>query len=123
MRAAAARYSGSTPGLPRIRYWQVWIEPNVNKFFRHQYENGKLLAPKRYAAMVNAVADAVHSIHPDNKVIAGGLSPFTVTRGDTQTITPMTFMQDMLCMKANGKPKSSCPRRVRSRPRCSRRSV
>ena len=113
MRAAADRYSGRYAGLPRIRYWQVWIEPNVNKFFRHQYEDGKLLAPKRYAAMVNAVADAVHSVRPDNKVIAGGFSPFTVTRGDTHTITPMTFMEDMLCMRPNGKPRSSCPRRVR----------
>jgi len=113
MRAAAERYSGKYTGLPRIRYWQVWNEPNVNKFFRHQYENGKLLATKRYAAMVNAVADAVHAVRADNKVIAGGLSPFTVSRGDTKAITPMVFMQDMLCMKANGKPQSSCARRVR----------
>jgi hypothetical protein len=113
MHAVALRYSGSYLGLPRIRYWQVWIEPNVNRFFRHQYENGKLLAPSRYAAMVNAVADAVHAVHPDNKVIAGGLSPFTVTRGDTKTITPMTFMAEMLCMKVNGKPKPGCGVRVR----------
>jgi hypothetical protein len=113
MHAAAERYSGRYPGLPRIRYWQVWIEPNVNKFFRHQFENGKLLAPKRYASMVNAVADAVHSSRADNKVIAGGLSPFTVSRGKTKTITPMVFMQDMLCMKANEKPRRSCSRRVR----------
>ncbi len=111
MRAAAARYSGSTPGLPRIRYWQIWIEPNVNKFFRHQYENGKLLAPKRYAAMVNAVADAVHSVRPDNKVIAGGLSPFTVTRGDTQTITPMAFMAGHAVHEGKRQAESSCPRR------------
>jgi hypothetical protein len=107
MHAAATRYSGSYLGLPRIRYWQVWIEPNVNKFFRNQP-----LAPTRYAAMVNAVADAVHSVHPDNKVIAGGLSPFTVTRGDTRTITPMIFMADMLCMKLNASPRPGCDRRV-----------
>ena len=113
LHAAAERYSGAFPGLPRIRYWQVWIEPNVNKFFRHQYEGGELLAPSRYAADVNAVADAVHAVHADNKVIAGALSPFTVSVGDTRTITPMTFMEDMLCMKANGTPKPGCTRRVR----------
>ena len=113
MRAAAERYSGSYQGLPRIRYWQVWIEPNVNKFFGHQFEHGKLLAPIRYAAMVNAASDAVHAVHPDNKVIAGGLSPFTVTRGETRAITPMTFMESMLCMKPNGKPLAGCSRRVR----------
>ena len=113
MRAAAVRYSGSFPGLPRIRYWQIWIEPNVNKFFRNQYENGKLIAPTRYAAMVNAAADAVHAVRPDNKVIAGGFSPFTVTVGDTRAITPMVFMANMLCMTLKGKPKAGCTRRVR----------
>jgi hypothetical protein len=112
MQAAAERYSGTFPGLPRVRYWQVWIEPNVNKFFRHQFEGGKLIAPARYAADVNAAADAIHAVHADNKVIAGGLSPFTVSVGDTRAITPMTFMEDMLCMKANGTPKSGCTRRV-----------
>jgi len=112
MQAAAERYSGSFEGLPRIRYWQIWIEPNVNKFFRHQFEGGKLLAPTRYAAMVNAAAAAIHAVHADNKVIAGGFSPFTVTRGDTRAITPMTFMEDMLCMTPAGKPKAGCDRRV-----------
>ena len=27
-RAAARRYSGSFQGLPRVRYWQAWNEPN-----------------------------------------------------------------------------------------------
>jgi hypothetical protein len=111
MHAAAERYSGSE-GLPRIRYWQVWIEPNVNKFFRHQFEGGKLIAPIRYAAMVDAAADAIHAVRPDNKVIAGGLSPFTVTRGDTRAITPMVFMANMLCMTVKGKPKAGCSRRI-----------
>ena len=112
MHAAALRYSGTYPGLPRIRYWQIWIEPNVNRFFRPQLENGKPVAPKRYAAIVNAGADAIHAVRGDNKVIAGGLSPFTVSRGDTSTIGPMAFMREMLCMNAKNKPRASCSRRV-----------
>ena len=112
MRAAALRYSGTYPGLPRIRYWQIWIEPNVNRFFRPQVENGQPVAPRRYAALVNAGADAIHAVRADNKVIAGGLSPFTVTRGDTSTIGPMSFMREMLCMNAKNKPRASCSRRV-----------
>ena len=112
MHAAALRYSGSYPGLPRIRYWQIWVEPNVNKFFRPQRENGKPVAPQRYAAIVNAGADAIHAVRADNKVIAGSLSPFTVTRGDTSTIGPMAFMREMLCMNAKNKPRASCSRRV-----------
>jgi hypothetical protein len=112
MRAAALRYSGTYPNLPRIRYWQIWIEPNVNKFFRPQVENGKAVAPQRYVALVNAAYESIHAVHADNKVIAGGLSPFTVTRGDTSTIGPMPFMRSMLCMNAKNKPKASCSRRV-----------
>jgi hypothetical protein len=114
MHAAATRYSGSYEGLPRIRYWQIWIEPNVNKFFNPQYDrNGKPLAPVRYAALVNAAADAVHTVRADNKLIAGGLSPFTVKIGDTHTIGPMAFMRSMLCMTAKNTPQASCDRRVR----------
>jgi hypothetical protein len=114
MGAAAERYSGTYLDLPRVRYWQIWIEPNVNKFFKPQVDaQGKPLAPIRYAAMVNAAADAVHAVHADNKVIAGGLSPFTVNIGDTRTIGPMAFMRSMLCMNAKNQPQASCTRRVR----------
>ncbi|HEX9415101.1 MAG TPA: hypothetical protein VF895_00170 [Gaiellaceae bacterium] len=112
MRAAAERYSGQYQGLPRIRYWQVWIEPNVNKFFKPQYANGKPVSPAKYAALVNAAAVAVHGVHADNKVIAGGLSPFTVTFGETNTIGPMKFMREMLCMTTKNRPRPSCSRRV-----------
>src|SRR5215203_4170442 len=112
MRAAAEHYSGRNAGLPRIRYWQIWIEPNVNKFFKPQFQNGKPVAPARYAALVDAATLAVHRVHADNKLVAGGLSPFTVTFGETRTIGPMAFMRDMLCMTAANKPRPGCNRRV-----------
>jgi hypothetical protein len=112
MRAAAERYSGKYPGLPRVRTWQIWIEPNVNKYFKPQFENGKPVAPARYAALVNAAAASIHAVHADNKVIAGGLSPFTVTLGETRTIGPMRFMREMLCMTKQNKPRRGCSRRV-----------
>jgi hypothetical protein len=112
MRAAAERYSGKYPGLPRIRDWQIWVEPNVNKFFRPQFVDGKPVAPARYAAIVNAGAASIHAVHADNKVIVGGLSPFTVTFGDTHTIAPMRFMREMLCMTKQNTPRRGCSRRV-----------
>lgn len=113
MRAAAERYSGTHAGLPRIRYWQIWIEPNVNKFFKPQFAGSTPVAPIKYAALVNAAADAVHAVHADNKVIAGGLSPFTVTFGELRTMGPMQFMREMLCMTAANKPRPGCSRRAR----------
>jgi hypothetical protein len=112
MHAAAERYSGRYLGLPRVRYWQVWIEPNVNKFFAPLFEGGKPVAPVRYAALVDAAASAVHAVDPTNRVIAGGLSPFTVKLGGTQTIGPLRFMRTMLCMSKGAHPKPTCDRRV-----------
>jgi len=33
MRAAAERYSGRHSGLPRVRYWRIWSEPNISVYF------------------------------------------------------------------------------------------
>ena len=116
MHAAALRYSGAYPGLPRIRYWQIWIEPNVNRFFRPQLENGKPVAPKRYAAIVNAAADAIHAVRGRQQ--GDRRRPLAVhghAAGDTSTIGPMAFMREMLCMNAKNKPRASCcaPRPLR----------
>src|SRR6185503_3486207 len=34
--AAAERYSGHFAGLPRVRYWQAWNEPNLILFLNPQ---------------------------------------------------------------------------------------
>jgi hypothetical protein len=107
-RAAAERYSGRTPGVPRVRYWQVWNEPNVQVFLYPQFRDGKPYAPTVYRSMVNSVGSAVHAVRADNLVIAGGLSPFTVTRGSTVTIGPLRFMRDMLCMSKGRRPQATC---------------
>ena len=90
--AAARRFSGTFKALPRVRYWQVWNEPNLSTFFNPQLSNqltqtprcpfppGKVVSADRYRKMVNATAQTLHRIRPDNVVIAGGLSPFCGTQ-------------------------------------------
>lgn len=96
--AAAARYdgsftpSGATDPLPRIRYWQVWNEPNRNYFLRPQWLGDTLVSPERYRAMVNEVAASVRDVHEDNLVIAGGQAPL----GNKQGPAPMRFMRQLL---------------------------
>ena len=114
MRAAAERYSGRVPGVPRIKYWQVWIEPNVNLWYSPQFDGGgKPVSPETYRQLVNAVADAVHGARPDNVVVAGGLSPFTVRTRGLATVGPMRFMRQLLCMSAGPTPRPTCSRRTR----------
>jgi hypothetical protein len=112
MLAAARRYSGafrslppprllapqvgSTPSLPRVRYWQIWNEPNHIEFISPQWDaSGRPVSPIIYRQMLNAAADSVHKVHPDNLVITGGLSPFAQPN---RAMAPMQFMSALLCM-------------------------
>jgi hypothetical protein len=118
--AAARRYRGGFHGLPRVRYWQVWNEPNLSIELMPQSVGRTPVSPDIYRGMVNAVARAVHGVHRDNVVVAGGLAPFG---GDVnepngnrvegqERIHPMPFMRRLLCMSAGARPKPSCSKKV-----------
>ena len=97
-RAAAIRYSGafvpspSAAPLPRVRYWQAWNEPNRDYFFMPQFENGRLVSPTLYRAMVNSFAAGVRAVSPTNVVVAGGLAPI----GREGKPAPLRFMRAFL---------------------------
>jgi hypothetical protein len=104
--AAAVRYGGGFEGLPRVRYWQVWNEPNLLFYLNPQHDGGRPVSPQWYRIMVNAFADAVHAVHRDNVVVAGGLAPFTskIGRRSEWGVGPLAFMRAMLCMSKALKP-------------------
>lgn len=104
--AVARRYSGSFHGLPRVRYFQGWNEPNISLYLLPQLVNGKPWSPDWYRRMLNGFADAVHSVHANNVVVAAGLAPFrdvTVTAQDPDW-GPLSFMRDLLCLGPDLKP-------------------
>jgi hypothetical protein len=76
VRAFAARYGSrgsfwsEHPGLPRmpVRSYEVWNEPNVEKFFP-----GQSTAPERYADLYMAAAAGVRAADPNGQVLIGGL--------------------------------------------------
>lgn len=117
--AAARRYSGTFQGLPRVRYWQVWNEPNLSVFFNPQlstqltqtpscpFEPSRVVSADLYRGMVNATAAALHGVHSGNVVIAGGLSPFCGTNGVVAT-APLLFMRRFLCMSDDPVPEPTC---------------
>jgi hypothetical protein len=111
--AVAERYSGRFAALPRVRYWQLWNEPNHFGFLTPQIENGALVSADQYRALVNAFADAVHSVNPDNMVIAGGLAPFHNDGADQIVTPPLAFMRALLCMSGGSKPKPTCATKVK----------
>lgn len=96
--AAARRYDGTNLLRARVRYWQIWNEPNLETYFSADH------AAQRYRATVNAGYAAIHAVRADNLVVAGGFSPF----GGFRSIAPMLFMRAMLCMSTNTKADPSC---------------
>jgi hypothetical protein len=95
-RAAARRYSGSFQGLPRVRYWLAWNEPNLHRYLAPQYSHHRLVSVSRYRKMVNAMAASVHGVHHDNVVVAGELAPLDTPTGPGS----MKFTRAALCVSA-----------------------
>ncbi len=113
-KAVATRYSGKFDGLPRVRWWQAWNEPNISLYLVPQLENGQPISPAWYRRMLNAFAAAVQSVHSDNVVVAGGLAPF---RDVTPSVVaqdpdwgPLSFMRELLCLSKSLRP--TCSDRV-----------
>jgi hypothetical protein len=114
--AAAKRYSGSTPGLPRVKYWEIWNEPNIGLYFQPQFLNGEPYSPTWYRNFVNAASDSLKSVHPDNFVIAGSTAPFYDLTPETLAVNPtwgpMAFTRDVLCLSRQLTPTCHSPVRI-----------
>jgi len=113
--AAARRYGGAFQAegaaLPRVRYWQVWNEPAARSDLKPQFRGNRPVAVGHYRRMVNAFAVAVHRVHADNLVVAGGLGPFGHNAKDIQVVAPLRFMSLMLCVARKPPHRRTCAQR------------
>jgi hypothetical protein len=106
--ALATHYDGNTSGLPAVRVFQVWNEPNLSID----------LSPVKastYRSMVNAAADAIHGVDPANVVVAGGLEPVAhkkVKAHKWYSTKPLDFMRSLLCLSKGRHPHPTCLRAV-----------
>jgi hypothetical protein len=108
--ATARRFSGQFTGLPRVRHWEVWNEPNASFFMSPQKVGNRVESPANYRRMVNEFAAGVKRVHADNVVVAGALFPFVIERSNAQAIGPLRFMRDLLCLTKRLRPKRGCQR-------------
>jgi Cellulase (glycosyl hydrolase family 5) len=54
-RAVASRYSGRFEGLPFVRFYSIWNEPNLQLFLTPQFDaRGRSVAPANYAKLAAA---------------------------------------------------------------------
>jgi hypothetical protein len=111
-RAFATRYDGSQPGLPWIRYWEVWNEPNASYFFRPQIEENRIVSVDAYRTLLNDVATAVHGVRPDDVVIGGALFPNGIASSSVTAIAPLEFARELFCLSAGPNPHKTCNTQV-----------
>jgi hypothetical protein len=119
--AAAKRYSGSFDPkdgqgvLPRVKYWQAWVEPNLYHFYSPIFRpNGSPVSPFNYRKILNAFYDAIHGVRNNNVVMAAGLAPNGVPG---KAIAPLTFTRKILCMTGSWKkpkPKRGCKAKTKA---------
>jgi hypothetical protein len=108
--ALGKRYSGHYHNLPRVRYFEVWNEPNITKFLAPQWEGKRAVSPKLYRRMLNNFYAGVKRAQPSAQVIGGAMSPFGDSRKHPLDPTrprlrPLVFLRKLLCLKSNLKPK------------------
>jgi hypothetical protein len=117
--ALASRYSGSFApssgggALPRVRYHQVWNEPNFGQYL---VSATKSEIPRQYARMLNAYYSGAKQASKSNVVIAAGLGPYGFN-GHATDYDPQVFMRAVFCLSGkagrNLKPRRGCsPSRV-----------
>lgn len=97
--AVARRYSGDAGQRPRIRYFQIWNEPNLKLFWDD--------TATKYRSLLNAAYPAIKSVHSDNVVIGGSTAPFDAPKS-TYTYGPFPFMRTVLCMSGGSHPHPTC---------------
>jgi hypothetical protein len=102
-RAAAIRFSGRYPGLPFVRFWGVWNEPNLNQFLTPQFDaRGRDVAPRNYARLYAAAYAGIKGANRAALVSIGDTSARGRDRrkaGQQDTHSPGRFME--LVAKAN----------------------
>ena len=101
-RAIAARYSGRFDGLPFVRFWSVWNEPNLQLFLAPQFNaRGQSVAPANYAKLAAAAYVGIKAGNPMAQVAIGETSARGSDKpaGLRPTHTPGKFAE--LVAKAN----------------------
>ncbi len=95
--AVARRYSGRFRGLPAVRYFSIWNEPNHELFLKPNARS-----PELYRELVRAALPAVRENGPaDVQVIAGETAP---AERPGKVMGPGRFVRRWLCLDDNFQP-------------------
>jgi len=85
-------------GLPTVRDFAIWNEPNLNGFWLYQFdESGQDIAASDYTSLLAHSYDALKAVSPKIRVYGGNLAPrgFDDAESPRPTHSPTTFISDM----------------------------
>ena len=91
--------------LPRVDFWSVWNEPNLDLFLRPQFRRGKPVVGTLYRRLFLAAQEGLRqSGHGSDPVLIGETSP---SSGHTST-DPIDFLRQVLCLNSRYRRVGSC---------------
>jgi hypothetical protein len=107
--AVGRRYSGTykprgaSTTLPRVSYWSIWNEPNVNtSSLSPQTVNGVEVGPRLYRSLANAAYDSLlrtgHRPGRDTILVGELASTGHANPGNTLGMQPLRFLRALYCV-------------------------
>ena len=110
--ALAKRYSGhfvpsgETGPVQKVDLWTVWNEPNLSTFLQPQFRGGRPYSPLLYRKLYLAAQTAIHDQQPDASILIGETAP----TGGEQSVDPLTFTRQALCLNGDYEELPRCPK-------------
>lgn len=99
-----AAKAGAAP-LPKADIWAIWNEPNLSIFLQPQYRDGRPYSPLLYRELYLAAQSAIHDQQPSAPILIGETAP----TGGEQSVDPLTFARQALCLNGDFEELARCP--------------
>ncbi|MEK6277506.1 MAG: hypothetical protein AABM29_05795 [Actinomycetota bacterium] len=96
---------GSDRTLPKVAIWAVWNEPNLSIFLQPQYKDGRPYSPILYRELYLAAQRSIEAEQPDTPILFGETAP----TGSTDSVNPIPFAREALCLDATFSERPNCP--------------
>jgi hypothetical protein len=128
VKAVGRRYDGTyrdenqdRQPLPRVTLWSIWNEPNQPASLAPQLQFNRRLrkqvpvAPILYRKLYYAATDALRETgHGSDRILMGETAPLGAVRKTPRIhLWPKLFLQEMFCLRPNGRPFTGLAARVR----------
>ena len=91
--------------LPKVDLWSIWNEPNLSIFLQPQHKNGRAYSPLLYRQLFFAADDAINAEDPQAPVLIGETAP----TGSTDSVDPIAFVRQTLCLDPSFHHLPGCP--------------